>query len=82
MCYFHNWHFPLAWVRENCLASSAQRSGTAELIPVMDSNLSDDHYRLIFDHIRRDFPQVKTLAWFQYGQWTEEMLAHIKPVIR
>jgi len=77
MCYFRDWGYPLEWFWESCLAGAAQKSGKTELVPVMDSHLNDEAYRQIFAHLRRDFPQVTSLAWFFYGQWTEEMFVHI-----
>jgi uncharacterized lipoprotein YddW (UPF0748 family) len=82
MCYFRDWGFQLEWFWDSCLAKSAQKSGTAEIVPTMDSKLTDEQYQQILEHIRKDFPQVKTLAWFYHEEWTEEMMTRINAIIR
>lgn len=82
MCYFQDWGYPLEWVWESCLATTAEKAGNAEIVPTMDSHLTDEEYAAIFAHLRTDFPQVKTLAWFYHNQWTEERFTMIERVTR
>jgi hypothetical protein len=82
MCYFRDWGYPLEWFWESCLASAVQKSGKTELIPVMDSNLTDEEYRQIFEHIRRDFPQVNMISWFYHEQWAEEVLTRLSEIAK
>lgn len=77
MCYFRDWDFPLAWLWSGCLMTTARLSGDAEIVPAMDTQLDDAQYREIFAHLRRDFPQIKTLAWFHHGQWNAALLQRI-----
>ena len=80
MCYFRDWDFPLEWVWNNCLATTAQKAGKASILPTMDSHLTDAQYRQIISHIRQDYPQVNRLSWFYHEQWTEEMLKRIDQI--
>ena len=77
MCYFVDWGFSLNWVWSSCLSTTAQKSGQADIVPAMDSQLSDAQYQQIFSHLRSDFPQIKTLSWFHHGKWTPELFQRI-----
>lgn len=77
MCYFRDWKFPIEWFWSSCMADSARKTGSAQLVPALDANLTDEQYRQMFEHLRRDFPQVRTLAWFEHEQWSEDKLRRI-----
>ncbi len=77
MCYFRDWGFAMDWVWNSCLPSTLQKAGAAEVVPVMDSNLTDAQYRELLAQMRQRFPQVKTLAWFQFGAWDAAMLQRL-----
>lgn len=78
MCYFRDWGYPLEWVWQSCLATTAQKAGKTPVTPTMDSHLTDDEYRQILAHIRQDYPQVTMLSWFYHERWTEEMFKRIQ----
>jgi hypothetical protein len=77
MCYFKDWGFPLEWFWSSCLASTVHKAGQAEIAPAVDANLSDAQYAAMLDHMRRDFPQIKTIAWFQHEAWTAALMARV-----
>ncbi len=77
MCYFVDWGYPMSWLWSSCLASTVAKAGAAGITPAMDSHLTDDQYRSIFSHLRTDFPQIRTLAWFWHERWTDAMLQRI-----
>ncbi len=77
MCYFLDWGFPVDWFWSSCLASTATVAGQAEIAPAVDANLSDAQYAAMLTHMRSDFPQIKTIAWFQHEAWTPALLARV-----
>jgi hypothetical protein len=77
MCYFRDWGYAMEWVWNSCLPSTVQKAGAADVVPVMDANLSDDQYHALLAQMRQRFPQVKTLAWFQHGAWDAALLQRI-----
>jgi hypothetical protein len=80
MCYFRDWGFSIDWTWSSCLTSTATKAGAAEIAPAMDSNLSDAQYQTLLGHMRTDFPQIKTIAWFEHGLWTEAQMTHIAAI--
>ncbi len=77
MCYFLDWGYALDWLWSSCLRNSAQKAGAAEIVPAMDAKLSDAQYQQIFTHLRADFPQIHTIAWFYHGTWTASLLRQL-----
>jgi Putative glycosyl hydrolase domain len=82
MCYFRDWGYPIEWIWSSCLARTVAKAGGASVVPAMDSQLTDTQYRQIFDHLRADFPQIRTLAWFHHGTWTPGMFERIATLSR
>lgn len=82
MCYFRDWGFPVAWVWQSCLASTAQKAGPAAIVPAMDTGLSDAQYAQILGHVRSDFPAIRSLAWFHHETWDEALMARIEQLSR
>ena len=80
MCYFLDWGFPLEWFWTSCLASTVQKAGQAGIAPAVDANLSDAQYAAMLEHMRRDFPQIKTIAWFQHEAWTPALMARVAAI--
>jgi hypothetical protein len=78
MCYFLDWDFPVEWFWSSCLASTAAKAGTSDIVPTVDAKLSDAQYEAMLSHLRRDFPAIKSIAWFQHGAWSEAMLQRIR----
>ena len=77
MCYFNDWQFPIEWFWSSCLSSTVANAGKAEIVPAMDSKLTDAQYAQIFTRMRADYPQIKTISWFYHGKWTPELMARI-----
>lgn len=77
MCYFGDWGFPIEWLWSGCLNTTALKAGTAQIVPAMGSQLIDAQYQQIFAHLRTDFPQIRTIAWFHHGTWTAPMFERI-----
>ena len=77
MCYFVDWGFSVDWLWSSCLSSTAQKAGAAQIAPAMDSALTDAQYQQIFSHMRAQFPQIRTLAWFHHGRWDAARLQRI-----
>jgi hypothetical protein len=77
MCYFNDWGYPIDWLWSSCLASTVVKAGGATIVPAMDSTLTDAQYQQVFAHLRAEFPQVRTIAWFYHGTWTAGMLERI-----
>jgi hypothetical protein len=82
MCYFLDWGYPIDWFWSSCLASTAALAGQAEIAPAVDANLSDAQYAAMLAHLRSDFPQIKTIAWFQHGLWTEALMARLAAIAK
>lgn len=82
MCYFLDWGFPMEWFWSSCLASTVTKAGRADIAPAVDANLSDAQYAAMLTHIRSDFPQIKTIAWFQHGLWTEALMARLAGIAK
>lgn len=82
MCYFKDWGFPIEWFWSSCLASTVEKAAQTEIAPAVDANLSDAQYAAMLTHMRSDFPQIKTIAWFQHGLWTEALMARIAQLSR
>ena len=77
MCYFKDWGFPVEWFWSSCLSSTVAKAGQAGIAPAIDANLSDAQYAAMLDHMRRDFAQIKTIAWFQHEAWTPALMARV-----
>jgi hypothetical protein len=69
MCYAGDWQFALPWIWENCLADTVARAGPAAVVPTLDATLDDGQFRQLADHLRRDFPGIRTIAWFFHDRW-------------
>jgi hypothetical protein len=82
MCYFVDWGYPVDWLWSSCLGSTVTKAGSAEIVPAMDSQLTDVQYQQIFAHLRADFPQIRTIAWFHHGTWSVPMLERIGQLSR
>jgi hypothetical protein len=86
MCYFRDWGYPVAWVWQSCLASTAQKAahgaGPAAIVPAMDTGLTDAQYAQILGHLRSDAPAIRNIAWFHHGTWSEALMAHIEQLSR
>ncbi len=82
MCYFVDWGYAIEWLWSSCLAQTAQKAGSAAIVPAMDSQLSDAQYQQIFAHLHSQYPQIKTLAWFYHGRWDAARLQHLARLSR
>lgn len=78
MCYFRDWGYPVAWVWQSCLATTARKAGPAAIVPAMDTGLSDAQYAQILDQLRSGFPTIRSIAWFHHGTWSEALMARIE----
>ena len=45
--------------------------GTKEIIPTFDTDWSDAAYRNIQGNVRTKFPEITTLSFFAYANWSE-----------
>ena len=82
MVYFDDWGYPLSWVHTNVLPQTREKAKGVAVIPVMDTDWSDAAYGEMLSHMRRDFPEIKTLSWFVYGAWTEAIFQRINVLRR
>jgi hypothetical protein len=80
MCYSRDWGFPLNWIWNRCLASTVNKAGDATVLPTLDSGLHDNEYRQIMRRIRRDFPNIRAIAWFHHGKWNDDLMRHLSKV--
>jgi hypothetical protein len=79
MTYLKDWGFGTGWVGIELLSQTkakAKANGVT-VIPVFDEDLKDREYRKVEAPLRRDFPEISTLAWFAYGKWTKESFERI-----
>ncbi len=77
MCYYLDWGYALDWLWSSCMRSSADKAGPAALVPAMDSRYTDAAYQSIFSHLRADFPQIRSIAWFYHGRWDAERMRRL-----
>jgi hypothetical protein len=82
MCYFRDWGFAVDWFWSSCMASTAKKASSSDLVPTMDTGLSEADYAQIMAHLRADYPQVKRLAWFAHGAWTPALMAQVERLSR
>lgn len=77
MCYYLDWGYPLQWLWSSCMRSAADKAGSTAVVPAMDSRYTDADYQSIFSHLRSDFPQIRSIAWFYHGRWDAERMRRI-----
>jgi hypothetical protein len=77
MAYFRDWGYAPSWVYRNVLPATLAKSNGTALVPVFDTDWNNDAYREILPNIRRAFPEITTLSWFVYGEWTEKTFQRI-----
>ena len=86
MCYYDDWGYPLDWIygpRDDAiLAVTKNKVGDGDIIPVFDTDWSDADYKKIFEHLEKDYYQINTVDWFEYGRWNRQSMARIRKVSR
>ena len=80
MCYFVDWGYGIDWLWSGCLATTVQKAGSAQIVPAMDSQLTDAQYQLIFSHLHAQYAQIRSIAWFYHGRWDAARMQHIAAV--
>ena len=78
MCYYDDWGYPIEWIygpRDDAILVATKRSAKEkEIVPVFDTDWDKKSYDAIFTNLKKSYPQIKTVAWFAYGEWSEEKL--------
>lgn len=82
MAYFDDWGLASEWVyssESGILKDARDRlAGTsAQIVPTLDQDWTDEEYQEIYGGIRQNYPEVNRLSFFAYGAWTEDELAAI-----
>ena len=77
MAYFDDWGYARDWVYRNVLPLTEEKANGAAVVPVFDVDWDDATYSEILPNIRQELPNIVTLSWFVYGEWTEAELQRI-----
>jgi uncharacterized lipoprotein YddW (UPF0748 family) len=82
MAYFRDWGFSPRWIITTLLPQTAKKAGPATIIPVFGKNLDDAAGREDLLEIRKTWPGIATLSWFEYGKWSPEVLQRIDRLLQ
>ena len=82
MAYYKDWGFPASWIVQTLLPQTVQKAEAVAIIPVFDEDLTDAAARTVFPEIRRRWPGISTLSWFEYGKWTGAALQRIDRLLQ
>ncbi len=71
MAYYDDWGYAQSWVYNTLIPQVKAKASTKEIIPTFDTDWSDAAYQDIQGNIRTKFPDITTLSFFVYANWSE-----------
>lgn len=76
MAYFRDWGFESSWVYDDkgIMTQTRRKARNTTIIPAFDVHWSDEEYREIYAGMRRNYPEIDSLAFFVYGKWSDEFV--------
>lgn len=79
MAYFRDWGLESSWVYDDkgITAQTRRKAVGKAIIPAFDVHWTDEEYRQIYTGLRRNYPEIGSLAFFVYGKWTDDILTKI-----
>ncbi len=81
MCYYDDWEYPVDWIYgprdDSILVVTDKKVKDTDIVPVFDTDWKEETYHDIYKHLKKTYPHIKTLSWFEYGEWSEEAFKRV-----
>ncbi len=81
MSYYDDWGYPIDWIygprSDSILLMTDDKVEDTAIVPVFDTNWKDEIYQDIFKNLKKSYPDIERLSWFEYGKWSEESIKRI-----
>lgn len=81
MAYFDDWGFSPSWVYDEVVPQLRARAGEGPaIVPTLDEDWTDAQNEEVLVGLRDRAPFVRSVAWFAYGDWSDDLIARLAPL--
>lgn len=82
MSYYDDWGYPYSWIYRDggILSVTTSKVDGLPIMPVFDTDWDMSVFEVVFTQLDKKFPTVKSVSFFEYGEWNNDKFRSIRAI--